>query len=146
MKIDLAGLYLGDEENVSETQETTTIDLEDQDIDMFADPSPRGVDGKSNKRKRGKIDELLHMYSESCTTFCNTITSIGNEMNVNSSRRANDHERKVQSEIDLMRRLQNDIDSLPDITFEEANEAIDVIGKCPLKAERLFGYYQGKKI
>nr|GEU37828.1 hypothetical protein [Tanacetum cinerariifolium] len=99
---------LGDEDVVGETQETTTNDLENQDIDMVAGPSPRGVDGKSKKRKRGKTDELLHII--------------------------------VQSEIDLMRRVQNEIDVLPGITFEEANEAIDVIGSCPLKAERLFEY------
>ncbi|GKF08144.1 hypothetical protein Tco_0042368, partial [Tanacetum coccineum] len=59
---------------------------------------------------------------------------------------ANDNERKLESEIELMKKVQNEIDALPGITFEEAFEATDVIGKCPLKAEMLFGYDQGKKI
>ncbi|GKB85829.1 hypothetical protein Tco_0958101, partial [Tanacetum coccineum] len=137
---------LGDEEDVGETQETTTNDLEEENIDMVDGPSPRGVDGQSKKRKRGKTDELLHMYSESSTTLNNTITLIGNEMNMNLSKMANDNERRVQSEIDLMRRVQNKIDVLPGIMFEEANEAIDVFGSCPLKAERLFGYDNVEKI
>ncbi|GJW26555.1 hypothetical protein Tco_0040366 [Tanacetum coccineum] len=59
---------------------------------------------------------------------------------------ANDQKRKLQCEIDLMKRVQKEIDALPGITFEEAFEATDVIGKCPFKAELIFGYDQGKKI
>ncbi|GKD05591.1 hypothetical protein Tco_1180565 [Tanacetum coccineum] len=51
---------------------------------------------------------------------------------------ANDSETKLQSQIELMKKVQNEIDALPGITFEEAFEATYVIGKCPLKAEMLF--------
>ena len=104
------------------------------------------MDGKSNKRKRSKSDDLSRMYSESCTMFNNTITTMGNEMNLHLSKMANDSEIKLQNEIELMKKVQNEIDALPRITFEEAFEATDVIGKCPLKAEMLFGYEQEKKI
>ncbi|GJR33519.1 hypothetical protein Tco_1209203 [Tanacetum coccineum] len=90
---------LGDEEDVGETQETTTMICDDQETIS---------------------DVLLH---ESSTTLNNTITLIGNEMNMNLIKMANDNERRVQSEIDLMRRVQNKIDVLPGIMFEEANEA-----------------------
>ncbi|PWA83322.1 hypothetical protein CTI12_AA169850 [Artemisia annua] len=130
---------LGDDEVVSETQETAPTDLEDEDIDAHVGPSPKGADGKSNKRKRSKSDDLSRMYSESCTMFNNTITTMGNEMNLHLSKMANDSEIKLQNEIELMKKVQNEIDALPRITFEEAFEATDVIGKCPLKAEMLFG-------
>ncbi|GJZ28766.1 hypothetical protein Tco_0573413 [Tanacetum coccineum] len=113
---------LGDEEDVGETQETTTMICDDQETIS---------------------DVLLH---ESSTTLNNTITLIGNVMNMNLIKMANDNERRVQSEIDLMRRVQNKIDVLPSIMFEEANEAINVFGSCPLKAERLFGYDNVEKI
>ncbi|GJZ85921.1 RNA-binding protein Lupus La [Tanacetum coccineum] len=137
---------LGDDEVVSEAHQTAPTDLEDEDIDRCVRPSPQGVDGKSKKRKRSKSDEFAHMYSESCTMLNNSITTMGNEMNMNLSKMANDNERKLESEIELMKKVQNEIDALPGITFEEAFEATYVIGKCPLKAEMLFGYDQGKKI
>ncbi|GJU41220.1 hypothetical protein Tco_1194177 [Tanacetum coccineum] len=62
-------------------------------------PSPQGVDGKSKKCKRSKSDEFVHMYSESCTMLNNFITTMGNEMNMNLSKMANDNERKLESEI-----------------------------------------------
>ena len=67
-------------------------------------------------------------------------------MNKNLSKMANEDERKIQCEIDLMKKVQNEIDVIPGISFGEAYEAINVIGKCPFKAEMLFGYDQGKKI
>ncbi|GJX53692.1 hypothetical protein Tco_0282061 [Tanacetum coccineum] len=81
----------------------------------------------------------LHASDNSSDTLNSTINAIGNEMNINLSKMANDQERKLQCEIDLMKRVQKEIDALPGITFEEAFEATDVIGKCPFKAELLFG-------
>ncbi|GJT98243.1 hypothetical protein Tco_1093761 [Tanacetum coccineum] len=98
---------LGEEEVVSETQETTPTNLEDIDDDMGVNPSPEIVGGKDEHKLK---------------------------------------ERQLQCEIDLMKKVQTKIDALPGITFEEAFEATDVIGKCPFKAELLFGYDQGKKI
>ncbi|PWA88982.1 RNA-binding protein Lupus La [Artemisia annua] len=125
---------LGEEEVVSETEETTPTDIEGIDVDSGVNPSLENVGVKGTKRKRCKTDELIHIYSSSCDTFHNTINAIGNEMNKNLSKMANEDERKIQCEIDLMKKVQNEIDALPDITFEEAYEAINVIGKCPFKA------------
>ncbi|GKC31221.1 retrovirus-related pol polyprotein from transposon TNT 1-94 [Tanacetum coccineum] len=137
---------LGEEEVVSETEETTPNNVEDKDVDIGVNPSPEIVEGKGTKCKRGKTYEFIHIYSSSSDMLNNTINAIGNEMNLNLSKMANDQERKLQCEIDLMKRVQKEIDALPGITFEEAFEATDVIGKCPFKAELLFGYDQGKKI
>ncbi|GJW48731.1 hypothetical protein Tco_0080377 [Tanacetum coccineum] len=63
----------------------------------------------------------------SSDTLNNTINAIGNEMNINLSKMANDQERQLQREIDLMKKVQTKIDALPGITFEEAFEATDVI-------------------
>ncbi|GJV14255.1 probable L-cysteine desulfhydrase, chloroplastic [Tanacetum coccineum] len=137
---------LGDDEVVSEAHQTAPTNLEDKDIDKHVLPSPQGVDGKSTKCKRSKSDEFANMYSELCTMLNNTITAMGNDMNMNLNKMANDNDRKLESEIELMKKVQNEIDALLGITFEEAFEATNVIGKCPLKAEMLFGYDQGNKI
>ncbi|PWA53180.1 hypothetical protein CTI12_AA448890 [Artemisia annua] len=117
---------LGEEEVVSETEETTPTDIEGIHVDSGVNPSLENVGVKA------RVIRL--------------ITPSINEMNKNLSKMANEDERKIQCEIDLMKKVQNEIDALPDITFEEAYEAINVIGKCPFKAEMLFGYDQGKKI
>ncbi|GJW61635.1 hypothetical protein Tco_0110970 [Tanacetum coccineum] len=141
-----AYLHLQSRLIVSEAHQTAPTDLEDEDIDRCVRPSPQGMDGKSKKRKRSKSDKFAHMYSESHTMLNNSITTMGNEMNMNLSKMANDNERKLESEIELMKKVQNEIDALPGITFEEDFEATDVIWKCPLKAEMLFRYDQGEKI
>ena len=71
---------------------------------------------------------------------------MGNEMNLHLSKMANDSEIKLQNDIELMKKVQNEIDALPRITFEEAFEETYVIGKCPLKAEMLFGLIRRKKL
>ncbi|GKD20799.1 hypothetical protein Tco_1222502, partial [Tanacetum coccineum] len=116
---------LGEEDVVSDTEETTPTNCEDIDVDMGVNPSPEIVSGKGTKRKRCKTDEFIHIYSSSSDTLNNSINAIGKEMNINLNKMANDQERKLQCEIDLMKRVQKEIDALPGITFEEAFEATD---------------------
>ncbi|GJT72299.1 hypothetical protein Tco_1031585 [Tanacetum coccineum] len=113
---------------------------------LFKDVLKLRRKSKGTKRKRSKTDEFIHIYSSTSDTLNNSINAIGKEITINLSKMANDQERKLQCEIDLMKRVQKEIDALPGITFEEDFEATDVIGKCPFKAELLFGYDQGKKI
>ncbi|GJV28330.1 hypothetical protein Tco_1384778 [Tanacetum coccineum] len=92
------------------------------------------VSDKGTKRKRSKTDEFIHIYSSTSDTLNNFINAIGKEMNINLSKMANDQERKLQYEIDLMKRVQKEIDALPGITFEEAFEAtrdVLIFTKCP---------------
>ncbi|GJR50649.1 hypothetical protein Tco_1401170 [Tanacetum coccineum] len=119
---------LGEEEVVYEMEKTTPTNSEDIDIDMGVNLSPKIMGGKGNKRKRCKTNELIHIYSSSSNMLNNFINAIGNEMNINLSKTANDQERKLQCEIDLMKRVQKEIDALPGITFEEAFKVTDVIG------------------
>ncbi|GKC97899.1 hypothetical protein Tco_1168174 [Tanacetum coccineum] len=53
---------LGEEEVVSETEETTPTNFEDINVDMGVNPSPEIVGGKGTKRKRSKTDEFIHIY------------------------------------------------------------------------------------
>nr|GEV47309.1 hypothetical protein [Tanacetum cinerariifolium] len=127
-------------EVISETEETTPNKVEDKDVNIGVNPSLEIVRGKGIKRKRCKTDEFIHIYSSSSDTLNNTINAIRNEMNINLSKMANDQKRKLQCEINLMKRVQKEIDALPRITFEEAFEVTDDIGKCSFKHELLFGY------
>ncbi|GJR32015.1 hypothetical protein Tco_1108247 [Tanacetum coccineum] len=97
-------------------EETTPTNCEDIDVNMGVNPSPEIVSDKGTKRKRSKTDEFIHIYSSTSDTLNNSINAI------------------------------KEIDALSGIIFEEAFEATGVIGKCPFKAELLFGYDQGKKI
>ncbi|GJT57963.1 hypothetical protein Tco_0993017 [Tanacetum coccineum] len=56
-------------------------------------------------------DECMDITEESCTMLNNSITTMGNEMNMNLSKMANDNERKLESEIELMKKVQNEIDA-----------------------------------
>ncbi|GJX17085.1 putative reverse transcriptase domain-containing protein, partial [Tanacetum coccineum] len=80
---------LDEEEVISETEETTTTNFEDKDVDMGVNPSLEIVGGKGTKRKRSKIDEFIHIYSSSSDTLNNTSNAIGNEMNITLSKMAN---------------------------------------------------------
>ncbi|GJR99818.1 hypothetical protein Tco_0316327 [Tanacetum coccineum] len=120
---------LGEEEVVSDTEETTPTNCEDIDVNMGVNPSPEIVSDKGTKRKRSKTDEFIHIYSSTSDTLNNSINAIRKEMNINLSKMANDQERKLQYEIDLMKRVQKEIDALLGITYEEAFAATMDIGK-----------------
>ncbi|GJW74526.1 tetratricopeptide repeat-like superfamily protein [Tanacetum coccineum] len=55
--------------------------------------------------------ECLASAPISSDTLNNTINAIGNEMNISLSKMANDQGRKLQREIDLMKRVQTEIDA-----------------------------------
>ncbi|GJS79831.1 RNA-binding protein Lupus La [Tanacetum coccineum] len=86
---------LGEEDVVSDTEETTPTNCEDIDVNMGVNPSPEIVSGKDTKRKRSKTDEFIHIYSSTSDTLNNSINAIGKEMNINLSKMANDQERKL---------------------------------------------------